>query len=725
MQTLTLRQTTSGGRLGQRGGQVGVALQTDDLFGEVVGLGEVGAPGRHGDDQLVLPVRVAADLLEAAYDGLAAVLDARHAVRVVGGHGDGARRGRRDDLGDAGLGRAAREQHEQVDGALGGGRRGLRVDAALEALGRLGGQLVAARGAGDGHRVEVRGLDDDVGGARDHAGLGVRDGVGDLGVGAAHHTGEADGAPAVGDDQVRGVQLALGAVEGGEQLALLGPADPDGSLDPGAVVGVQRLAELDHHVVGDVDGERDRTHAGLLQPALEPDRRAGLGVEAGHGARGEAVAADRVGDLHRVAVGVGRGHVEQGRVAQRQTVGDGGLAGDAAHRQAVAAVGGDRDVEDLVDEFEQRDGVGADLVLGRQHDDAAGGVRAHAELVAGADHAVRGPAVRLARGDREVTGQHGAGQHHDDLVADGEVAGAADDLLGLAGAVGLADVDRAEADGLLEALQLLDGEDLADDERALEAGAELLDGLDLKAGVDELGLHVAAGLGGRQVDVLPQPGKRDPHQISIPNGRVNRTSPSTMSRMSSTLWRNISIRSMPKPKANPLYFSGSTPQAVEHLRVDHAAAAELDPALGGAGAAGAVRVADGLAAADVADHVHLGGRLGEREEVRPQPGLHVLAEERLDHVVEGALEVGHGEALVDGEQLDLAEDRAVRGVQLVGAVHAAGADHVHRRLAVEQRADLHGRGVRAQHDAGVPRRPRGPARRRCRARCGPGGPGRC
>lgn len=34
-----------------------------------------------------------------------------------------------------------------------------------------------------------------------------------------------------------------------------------------------------------------------------------------------------------------------------------------------------------------------------------------------------------------------------------------------------------------------------------------------------------------------------------------------MSRMSSTLWRNISIRSMPNPKANPLYFSGSTPQA--------------------------------------------------------------------------------------------------------------------------------------------------------------------
>src|SRR6185503_2259775 len=100
--------------------------------------------------------------------------------------------------------------------------------------------------------------------------------------------------------------------------------------------------------------------------------------------------------------------------------------------------------------------------------------------VARADHAVRGPAVRLARGDREVAGQDGAGQDHDDLVADGEVPGAADDLLRLSGAVGLADVDRAETGRLAEALELLDGPHLADDLGALQAGAELLDPLDLE-----------------------------------------------------------------------------------------------------------------------------------------------------------------------------------------------------------------------------------------------------
>src|SRR5690606_21541432 len=100
--------------------------------------------------------------------------------------------------------------------------------------------------------------------------------------------------------------------------------------------------------------------------------------------------------------------------------------------------------------------------------------------------------------------------------------------------------------------QLLDREHLADDQGTLEPGAGLLHRLDLKTGRDELCRHIAAGLTGRQVDILPQPGKRDPHQISIPKGRVNRMSPSNMSRMSSTLCRNISIRSIPKPNAKPL-----------------------------------------------------------------------------------------------------------------------------------------------------------------------------
>ncbi|OLT30095.1 hypothetical protein BJF83_08970 [Nocardiopsis sp. CNR-923] len=43
---------------------------------------------------------------------------------------------------------------------------------------------------------------------------------------------------------------------------------------------------------------------------------------------------------------------------------------------------------------------------------------------------------------------------------------------------------------------------------------------------------------------------------------MKRTSPSTMSCMSRTPCANISVRSIPRPKAQPLYTSGSTPAAV-------------------------------------------------------------------------------------------------------------------------------------------------------------------
>ena len=66
-----------------------------------------------------------------------------------------------------------------------------------------------------------------------------------------------------------------------------------------------------------------------------------------------------------------------------------------------------------------------------------------------------------------------------------------------------------------------------------------------------------------------------------------------------------------------------------------------------------------------------------------------------------ALEVREREAAVDGEALDLHEHRRVRRVERVAAVDAARADHVDRRRLRLHHAHLHGRGLRAQADAGV------------------------
>ena len=109
---------------------------------------------------------------------------------------------------------------------------------------------------------------------------------------------------------------------------------------------------------------------------------------------------------------------------------------------------------------------------------------------------------------------------------------------------------------------------------------------------------------------------------------------------------------------------------------------------------------------------HLDARLGEREEVRAQADLAVVAEDRARERQQRALEVGERDVLVDREALDLVELRRVRGV-VVAPVGAAGDDDVERRRLQLHRPHLHRRGVRAQDHV---RRPC----RRCRTAAAPG-----
>ena len=85
---------------------------------------------------------------------------------------------------------------------------------------------------------------------------------------------------------------------------------------------------------------------------------------------------------------------------------------------------------------------------------------------------------------------------------------------------------------------------------------------------------------------------------------------------------------------------------LEHLGMHHAAAEDLHPAGALAGGAAA-------AAAELAAHVHLGRRLGEREERGPEAHLGGRREELPREVRQRRLEVHEGDALVHGEPLDL------------------------------------------------------------------------
>ena len=167
---------------------------------------------------------------------------------------------------------------------------------------------------------------------------------------------------------------------------------------------------------------------------------------------------------------------------------------------------------------------------------------------------------------------------------------------------------------------------------------------------------------------------------------------SSRSRKSASPVRAAASRSMPKPQAKPVYFSASMPTACENGRVDHPAAAELDPARPRAGAA------TGTAAHPARD-VELGRGLGKGEETGPEPGMAPGPKKAPVKALQYPGQVAHAYALVHHERLDLMEDGQVAGVGGVPAVTAAGDHGINRGRPRFHEAHLHRRGMGAQQYA--------------------------
>ena len=228
--------------------------------------------------------------------------------------------------------------------------------------------------ASNGHRVEVRGFKQNVSRV-----------LADLGVGAAHDTCDANNARPlalgrVGDQQILRVELTLLLVQGHQRFASASAAHDDRSSKCTQIVGVHRLAKVQHDVVRDVDSQGQRAHARSFEALDHPPRRRSGGVRPTHDARDEAVhtraAADWgiVREHDREAIGVrsrrlGRDNARQARVAERGTRRVRVLAGNAAHREAVTAVRGHVNLQDLFTQTQPRHDVGAnrgDLTVGEE-----------------------------------------------------------------------------------------------------------------------------------------------------------------------------------------------------------------------------------------------------------------------------------------------------------------------------------------------------------------------
>ena len=415
-------------------GDLVVAVDPQDLFHQAGLALDVGAPGGHLDLQRGLAAGLDGEA-EALQD-LALTLgwqrEAAEAGAALGPQGDLAPPVRDLAGGDDVARLAAAERQDQARRDLGAPAGRFRVEPALEAVAGVGEDAELAAGGGGAHRIEERDLQEDLGGL-----LGAARKL------AAHDAADALQPGLVGDHRHLGVHDVGLVVEGQDLLAGAGQAHGQVALELGGVEDVQRPAQVVGHEVGDVDQRRDRPEPDRQQAILQPlgrgpvlhpaeaapgDEGAGPGGLLGEVAQPLDRAVEAAGDLGEV-VGL------EGPEPRRRQV-----PRHPAHAQAVAPVGGDRDVDDrVVEAHDRREGRAQGCVLG-QLDDALVLVR-EAHLALGDQHAVGLDAADRAllevdAGARDVS----AGRGEDALHA-GPGVGRAADHLDLAVVLRLHDAD--------------------------------------------------------------------------------------------------------------------------------------------------------------------------------------------------------------------------------------------------------------------------------------------
>ena len=136
-----------------------------------------------------------------------------------------------------------------------------RVDAALEAVARVAGDIEPPPGRGGAERIEQRRLDKDF--ARR---------LGAAGRLAADHAAEALHPGTVGDRGDLRVELVFAAIEREQLFAGPGEAHGQIALELAGVEHMQRPVEIEGHEIGDVDQRRDRPQPDRFEPIPEPAR---------------------------------------------------------------------------------------------------------------------------------------------------------------------------------------------------------------------------------------------------------------------------------------------------------------------------------------------------------------------------------------------------------------------------------------------------------------------
>ena len=292
------------------------------------------------------------------------------------------------------------------------------IHAALEAVGGFAGQGETPGRLADGFGTEYGALNHD-----------VAAGVGNFRIKPAHDPGERNRLHAVADQQVGGGQHTLLTVKGHKALAVTGHGDFRASaFQLVAVKGVQRLPQLHQNIVGDVHNVGNGTDTHGVQTVAHPHGRLPDG-HAFHKAQLVERAQVGIRDVHRPLRSPIRPlclHMHLGQ-RQRQLESQRRFAGKAEYGQAVAAVRGDADFQNLRIQIQRVDEAGADFEAFGQHHDAVM-IFGKPQLSLGADHAERGHAAQLGLLDDHTAGHRRTHQRHRDLLPGGHIGRTAHDV---------------------------------------------------------------------------------------------------------------------------------------------------------------------------------------------------------------------------------------------------------------------------------------------------------
>ena len=409
-----------------------------------------------------------------------------------------AARGSRRVAGDghvAGFAAAEIEDHPRRELDADGCER--RIDAALEAVTRVGIDAELASRPRGPLGVEPGGFDEDVDRLRRASGAHPADDAAD-GLGAL----------LVADQRFAAVEGVGLAVERRQPLAGTGEADGDRAVQLVGIEDMQRPVAVVGNEIGDVDQRRDRPEADGAEPVLQPLRRGAVPDAADQAADeeraglagnvGGEIDADRAGFDSCDGLHFGR--------AQLAEAARGEIAGDAGHAEGVGPVGRDGDVDDRID-ADHVDVARADRRVGGEFDDAVMGI-GKLHLALGEHHAVALDTADPADLDRGVdAGDPVAGGRDHHLDAGAGVRGAADDLL-------LAVGGQNPADPELVGVGVLHGLDHLADREGREPSGRVRHALDLEPEVGQREGDLVERR--RGVEMLLEPGEREFHR-SVPS----------------------------------------------------------------------------------------------------------------------------------------------------------------------------------------------------------------